>query len=368
MSQAGIETAMGSGAAPSGADRAGSPGAGGGDRLRPPLPTRLQVEVTAACNLACRMCIVAYRPPQSRVRATMTLARFEALLDEAPETREVVLQGIGEPLLCPDLVAMVRAAAARGIATGFNTNATLLTERKSRELVRAGLDWVCVSLDGATAETFEAIRHGARFARVVENLEALLRVRRSLASATPRVRVVFVAMRRNVHELPDVVQIAGRLGADECSVQNLSHSFDDVAADPAYRAIAAYARDEALWDPSAEPRVREAWAAARTVAAEHGLRLRLPPLDADAKADAVSARPGAAGCDWPWSGAYVQHDGTVQPCCMIMGTGRAVLGNLATAPFAAVWHAAPYREFRRRLLVGPPPEVCEGCAYYRGAF
>ena len=93
----------------------------------PPLPTELQVEVTAACNLRCRMCLVRYRPPFNRVTGSMTAERFARLLDELPTVRRVTLQGLGEPLLAPDLFDMIRIARSRGVDVGFNTNATLLT-------------------------------------------------------------------------------------------------------------------------------------------------------------------------------------------------------------------------------------------------
>lgn len=80
----------------------------------PALPKELQVEVTAACNLRSRMCLVRYRPPVNRVSGSMPLATFTRLVDELPGLERVTLQGLGEPLLTPDLVAMVMYATARG--------------------------------------------------------------------------------------------------------------------------------------------------------------------------------------------------------------------------------------------------------------
>ncbi|MFN8557492.1 MAG: radical SAM protein [Dehalococcoidia bacterium] len=115
---------------------------------QPPLPRRLQVEVTAACNLRCRMCIVRYRPAFPR-SASMTLRRFERLLDALPSVREVVLQGVGEPLLAPDLYDMIAATTARGIDVEFNSNATLLTRAAWERLIAAGLAALHLSLDGS---------------------------------------------------------------------------------------------------------------------------------------------------------------------------------------------------------------------------
>src|SRR3954447_1425902 len=142
------------------------------------LPTELQVEVTAACNLRCEMCLVAYRPPLDRAHNSFAIDGFRDLLDELPDLQKITLQGLGEPLLAPDLFAMIAAASERGIRVGFNTNATVLTRRKAERLVAAGLDWLHVSLDGATAATYEAIRKGSSFERVHRNVLGLVDVMR----------------------------------------------------------------------------------------------------------------------------------------------------------------------------------------------
>src|SRR5205814_6967147 len=107
--------------------------------VTPPLPAELQLEVTAACNLRCRMCLVRYRPPVDRVSGSLSLDDVIALVDSLPELRRVTLQGLGEPLLVPHLVEMVRYVSVRGVAVGFNTNGTLLTGPKGEALVQAGL-------------------------------------------------------------------------------------------------------------------------------------------------------------------------------------------------------------------------------------
>jgi radical SAM protein with 4Fe4S-binding SPASM domain len=330
---------------------------------RPPAPRSLQIEVTAACNLRCHMCLVRYRPPLNRVEGAMRLEEFTALLDQLPEVDDLTLQGLGEPLLSPDLVSMVRYAAERGIQVGFNTNGTLLTPAAAESLLDAGLDWLCVSVDGASAGVYEAVRDGARFERVERNVRALTDLRRRRGLGRPRVSLVFVAMRRNVGELPALVRMAAEWGVDDVSVQNLSHSFSDTDPHGAYREIRDFAAREALWQ-GADADAAAAFAEAEAEAARLGMVLHLPRLEARP----AQRRPGTPGCDWPWRAAYVEHDGTVQPCCMVMGSDRAAMGNVREEGFEAVWHGPRFRAFRRALLSRQPPAVCRGCSLYRGVF
>jgi radical SAM protein with 4Fe4S-binding SPASM domain len=324
-----------------------------------PSPRHLQIEVTGACNLACEMCLVAYRPKIGRRSGAFGLADFERLLAVMPDLERVTLQGLGEPLLNPQLLDMVRAVRARGARVGFNSNGMLLTEARARDLIEAGTSWLHISLDGASAATYEAIRHGGRFDRVRANLRRLLDLRVELGSTTPRVQVVFVAMRRNVGELPALVEWCADAGADELWVQNLSHDFSDTARD--YDGLRDYVSREAL---TGAPHEREVFEAARALAGGLDLKLRLPVLDPEPSPSCGGGVP----CSWPFEETYVTHRGDVQPCCMVMGTDRATMGNVRERPFEEVWTGEAYEAFRTRLLSEHPPEVCTGCSLYRGRF
>jgi MoaA/NifB/PqqE/SkfB family radical SAM enzyme len=329
----------------------------------PPLPRELQVEVTAACNLRCRMCLVRYRPPLDRTEGSLSFERFREILDALPEVDTLTLQGLGEPLLAPDLIRMIAYASARGVRSGFNTNGTLLTHRTAERLIDAGLDWLCVSLDGATAPTYEGIRDGARLAPVARNVRGLVAAMRERHATRPALSLVFVAMRRNLAELPAVVARAAEWGVPTVRVQNLSHSFSDTDPSGSYREIREFAAAEALWqapDPAAETAFADAARAAEAL----GVSLRLPQLQAPA-----TPRPAdVPGCEWPWHAAYVRHDGGVQPCCMLMGSDRAILGDAGREGLAAVWRGEAYEAFRAALASPRPPDVCAGCAMYRGVF
>jgi radical SAM protein with 4Fe4S-binding SPASM domain len=328
----------------------------------PALPRELQLEVTAACNLACTMCLVSYRPKISKRAGSMSYDMFRRLVDELPGLERLTLQGLGEPLLAPGIIDMITYASARGIAVGFNTNAQLLTPDRSRRLVGSGLSWLCISVDGAVAETYEAIRGGARFARLEEHVPALMGAI-ARRGAGPDVSLVFVAMRRNIAELPDVVRLAARWGVPKVRVQNLSHSFDDTDPSGSYADIRRFAAEQALWTGTDHALAQEAFEQAGAVAGEVGCELRLPRLD-----EPEQSAPPERGCDWPWQSAYVTHSGSVQPCCMVMGSDRVSLGDVNETPFGRIWEGEAYGEFRTRLQSDDPPDVCRGCSLYRHVF
>ncbi|MCU7722880.1 radical SAM protein [Actinoplanes sp. KI2] len=323
----------------------------------PPLPAHLQVEVTSACNLRCTMCLVRYRPPINKLAGAMRPELFHRLVDEVP-VRRLTLQGLGEPLLSPYLLEMITTAVGRGIKVGFNSNATLLTRARAEQMVAAGLDWLHVSVDGATPAVYEAIREGAHFDAVIGNLAGLVQAKREAGSATPWIRVVFVAMRDNVADLPALTRLLARVGVNELRVQNLSHDFADTDPAGSYQQIRDFTAGQALWTDQDTAHAHRMFTEAARVAAGSGLTLRLPSL----------TDQGGGNCTWPWDAAYVTSTGLVQPCCMVMGDDRAVLGDLSRQSFTDIWRGRPYAEFRQRLDSAEPPEVCRGCALYRHTF
>jgi radical SAM protein with 4Fe4S-binding SPASM domain len=336
----------------------------------PPLPDELQVEVTGACNLRCRMCLVRYAPAIGKKHGALDYEQFLELVESLPRIKKLTLQGLGEPLLSPHLVQMVAYAAKRGARVGFNTNGVLLDRKIAKQLLDANLSWLHVSLDGATEATYEDVRHGpglhpqpGQFNRVVQNLRNLAELRREQHLDHPRIQIVFVAMRRNVNELVQLTELASDIGVDEVWVQNLSHDFSDASPESRYEPLQRYVKDESLFGPG-ETEGKIHFENATKRAQELGLTLRLPRL----QGRATTRTPGQPGCSWPWESAYITHRGEVQPCCMVMGSERATLGNLHQHPFAQIWHSEPYARFREQLVSDDPPEVCRGCSLYKGLF
>ena len=194
-----------------------------------PLPQYVQIEPVGQCNLRCRMCPIQFRGEggPGQPRAYMEIEVFCTLVDQFPSMTELQLQGLGEPLLHPQFFDMVRHAAERGIRVSTNTNLTVLTEQRAEECVRSGLHTLHISLDGATPETYQAIRVRARFERILRNLRRLVQTRIRLESPLPHLRLVAVVMRENLEELPGLVKLAHDEGIDTVFVQHLCHDFGE---------------------------------------------------------------------------------------------------------------------------------------------
>ena len=157
------------------------------------LPRFLQVEPVGQCNLRCQMCPIQFRQrrPAARPAGVHGVRRLHAPARPVPRPGGAAAPGARR---ADDAPALLRHGGAtpsrRGIKVSTNTNLTLLNARRAELCVTSGLGELHVSIDGATAETYERIRVRAHFDRVIANLEGLVEARARLASATPRIRMV----------------------------------------------------------------------------------------------------------------------------------------------------------------------------------
>lgn len=331
------------------------------------LPQFVQIEPVGQCNLRCRMCPIQFRGEggPGQPRAYMEFDTYRALVDQFPHMTELQLQGLGEPMLHPRFFDMVRHAAQRGIRVSTNTNLTVMTEDGAQACVTSGLHTLHVSLDGATAQTYQAIRIRSRFERVLRNLRRVVQAKRSLQSALPHLRLVAVAMRDNLAELPELVRLAHAEGIDTVFVQHLCHDFGEASLPAQYAPMRAFVDAQTLLHEDVQ-RVERHFAEAREIAHELGVTLRLPNLRPRAHPPGT---PGRQRCDWPWRGSYISYDGKAMPCCMVATPDRIHFGDMARDGVAPVWNNREYEAFRTQLdSSDAPPEICRSCALYGGTF
>lgn len=320
----------------------------------PPLPRFAQIEPIGRCNLACRMCTVNDRGDEV---ATLSLERFQELLDQMPDLEELHLQGLGEPMLHPRFFEMVAMAASRGIKVSANSNLTLLTPARAKACVSSGLSSLSVSLDGASAEVYQGIRLKASFAKVLRNLDRLVDARDAAASPL-QVRLVMVLMRANLHELPALVHLAHTHRVPEILVQRLSSDLAQPELPQRYIPIKRYVEDVEL-APADLGEAAEVFTQARQLASELGIVLHLPRLQ---------PAPQGRRCDWPWTQLYITAAGELLPCCMVATADRASFGNVFPQGLLHRWQGDAAHGFRSELASEAPPAVCQSCSLYHGTF
>src|SRR5574337_1130507 len=194
--------------------------------LEPPgrsHPSKLYVETATRCNLACPMC----------VKQTWNKDAAEGLIDSGlfgklrpafPRLDALILNGIGEPLLHPQLESFITTAKQEMPATGwagFQTNGLLIDDARACSLVASGLDKICISVDSIDPGVYRSVRAGGELERIEQAFSSLRSAKKNSRDSALKLGIEFVVMRDNLHELPRVVRWAARHGAAFAIVTHL---------------------------------------------------------------------------------------------------------------------------------------------------
>lgn len=271
------------------------------------LPVEYIVETTAKCNLYCPMC-----PRETHLQPKEDMADeiFARLVRESGRTAEhMMLIGLGEPFLDRKIFDRIEYCDRHRISTLLSTNGTLLDENASARLLETPLEHITLSFDGATKESFEYYRKGARFERVRDNFVRFARMKHE-RGAKVQIVVQMVRLEKNAGEVDDFVRFWSQVpGVDQVRVKE----------------------DETnLLQPEA----------------------------------------GHAGDDWKhpchylWRGPmYVKQNGDVYPCCQSYMLDGAPVGNIGEQALDGIWNSEAMQRMRRLHVAGRAGEIdiCSRC-------
>ena len=172
--------------------------------------------VTRRCNLHCMHC---YADSHDReYPGELTTHEGIALLDDlASFGAPTVLFSGGEPLLRPDLFALVEHARERGLRCVLSTNGTLIDEEATQRITSAGFSYVGISFDGI-GRLHDKIR--GKLGAFDASLTAL----RLLRDAGMRVGLRFIVHRKNVKQLPMIFDLLEEEEIDRCCIYHLAYA------------------------------------------------------------------------------------------------------------------------------------------------
>ncbi|HSI50728.1 MAG TPA: radical SAM protein [Ideonella sp.] len=362
-------------------------GRAGGLRLQPEI---FWLPVSENCNLRCIGCddVVtgfrkAYISPDE-ARRLLTAGAGDASFAEIDLTS-------GEPLLHPQLAELIDICHALHPEARVSvvTNGTVPVRGKYREAY-ARLDSIGLSIDGATAEVFEAIRVGASFPRFVQTVQDLVALRRETGRPA-QIQLCFTACALNLHQLADVVRLGHAWGVDSVYAQTMEMNIA-----PIQQAIGHLHLDR--MDPAERSRLVDE---AQAVAAALGIELSaseglypLPPAPLPGPSAAFEARAASLGvgvtrrnadgqpllaathvrqCQYPWTQApgirkTAAGDWQLTVCCYMTEAGnrlvqdRYALGGAAEHGMLDLFNGPGYWQLREDLAAGLTREVCGDCA------
>lgn len=293
------------------------------------LPIYVQVESTTKCNLKCKLC-----RRTNDVNSDMSLQLFKSIIDQFRNSSFVLrrfdLTGLGEPLFHPNLVSMIKYAKKNGFRVSLTSNFTLIDKENSLDLIDSELDYLYVSFDGASKSTFEKIRIGANFEKIVDKIRLFIKTREELKSKKPKLMFETTISEDNIQEVPQIVELAESLRVDGI------YFFREVKLGKG-----DYANDSFSlinWKDLAKSSI-----------------------------EILVNQPNESRLCDGMIGCYITFDGKVLPCNRLVQLAsreeysRYQLGDLNRSSLSEIWFSDSYKRFRRRLALGMASSLCKSC-------
>jgi len=295
-------------------------------------PYLLIIDPCNYCDLRCPLCPTGYGG-LGRPQKMLSLEHFKQYFDPVADYLfEATMHNWGESLLNRHVFSMIEYAQSRNVGTNLSTNFSGATTGDLDNLLECGLEYLIVSLDGTSAESYSQYRIRGKFENVLDNLAEIVARRNRRRLKTPVVEWQFIVMRHNEHELAEAEVLAKKIGVDLLRFIPVGMPFDTVDR----KAVAA------KWYPVTV----QGRAYTPDVELQFGQANKPSP------------------CFYLYRSLVVNPDGGVSPCCVVYNRATD-FGQLPVADVRQLWNNDRYQS--ARALFSPreasrwAPTVCEGC-------
>lgn len=306
-----------------------------------PYPRFIEVEITTRCNLKCIICERSYWDEEER---EMAFEQFKGIIRQFPRLKWIDLTGAGSIFLHKDIIKILELLHRRGIFISFTDTFLCLNEDILRKIVELGVGRIFVSMDGATKETYEAIKRNSDFEKVVRNIRKLTELKKTARVSYPQLCFRYIVIKDNVSEIPDFIKLV--------------HDLDPSTAKIEFAGLLSFKEIERLNAEVPEEIAEEAY----RIADDLGIHIHF--------AHCLKKMP-ITQCA-AWSEPYIMVDGSVITCCALLISNRrdflrkASYGNIFVTPFRQIWRSGRYKRIRSAIpkSKGSLPLLCHNCRVF----
>ncbi len=285
-------------------------------------PPILMIEPTNICNLKCPLC-PSGTDQLKRPKGYMSPEIFSKLIEEvAPYTFMLIMWNQGEPFLNPNFIKMCQIAKKHNLLLLVSTNANKMPDAK--EVMKAGIDRLIISADGASQETYNLYRRNGNLNTVIENVKAIVKEKKASASRLPKIIWQFIVMKHNEHEEQAIKTIAKDIGVDQLQLKT----------------VQIYAKEDIYTFLPSNPKYRRYKIKGDNFELKYGIKNR---------------------CRRIWTQPVVNWDGEMAVCCFDKDNDFKI-GNIKDNSFSSLWKSQAFYTFRKQILKNREKiEMCLNC-------
>lgn len=285
--------------------------------LETDFPLYISLETLLKCNFKCGMCPFSVPDELEKIHYPdeMSNEMFDRIVHEAAEhdCPSMGFNTMNEPLMDQQIPERIKKASELGIFDSrMNTNGSLLTENRARRILDSGLARLLVGIDAATKETYDKVRIGGNYTKLMRNVERFLNLREQLNQKTPILRVSYVRMNINFEEQEAFFEL-----------------WRDVADQVAFQEYRPPSHDEGSFE--------------------------------DRHVGYTKIKPDYS-CTQPWERFVIKGNGIITPCCSFHSY-KLPQGNLDSTTIYQAWNSPGMKQLRKHMKdrTWEQNPVCNAC-------
>lgn len=172
------------------------------------------IDFSTVCQLHCVECSTSKGITHSGIvgKGVLSLSDFKDFIKANPQVKRIEMSNWGEIFLNKDIYSIMKYAYYNGVILycGNGTNFNDVSDDVLEGLVKFRVEYLNLSIDGASQETYSIYRRGGNFDKVIANIERLNFYKQKYKSEYPRLSWQFVIFGHNEHEIPKVKELCKR--------------------------------------------------------------------------------------------------------------------------------------------------------------
>ncbi|OUW57823.1 MAG: hypothetical protein CBD57_04105 [Candidatus Pelagibacter sp. TMED197] len=167
------------------------------------FPLNIELEPTYYCNLKCPACPRYTSDLLVRDSRHMKDEIWNNILKEIKENKlpSMQMDHEAESLMHPKFFKYLEDTKKAGLLeTWLHSNGMMVNEKNAKKLIDFGIKKMNFSIDAASEKTYEILRVGGKYTKVVKNILNFLKIKKEMKASYLRVRVSFVEQKENFSE------------------------------------------------------------------------------------------------------------------------------------------------------------------------
>ena len=192
------------------------------------FPRIINCFITEDCNFNCPMCHVANSRQKQHLQ-TLSFETIKKLADDVASSGVSFQLSGGEPLLHPEIISIIKYLHQKKIPPGLVTNGLLL-EKYADQLIKSGLDFLAVSLDGPNEMTqFKRGYIPNSFNQIIRGIKKFCQLRQN--QIFPNIRIATVINKTNLHNFNKIYSVFKNISIDHWSISHFFYYYNTIKKD-----------------------------------------------------------------------------------------------------------------------------------------